>query len=260
MIQYERRLRILGLLSDDEVVYLDDLVDALGVSPSTVRRDVAALADAGDVIALRGGAVRRNDRLSELPSATKVQINKAAKNAIAAAAAALVTDGDTIYLDSGTTTLQMMPLLRGRSIQVVTSNTQALPLVPDGVRVALLGGDYLASIGSVAGSLTERLLADMFFDKAFLGASGLSLRAGVSTFDVREAAKKRLVHEHSSATYVLVDSSKLGTTTLHRAVPLEECIVVTDRYDELLESAKGYRLADSGAGGSFPVASDQADT
>lgn len=243
MIPYERRTRILSLLADDAVVFLDDVAEALGVSPSTVRRDVAALADSGEVVALRGGGVRRANRVSELSSVAKAQINVVAKRAIAAKAVEMVDDGDTLYLDSGTTTLQMMPLLKGRRVQVVTSNTQALGLVPEGVRVSLLGGDYLSHIGSVAGSLTERMLADMYFDKAFIGASGCSRAAGVSTFDEREAAKKRLAHERSSQAYVLVDSSKFDVSTLHRALPLEGCSIITEKFHELLELARAYYVA-----------------
>jgi DeoR family transcriptional regulator, fructose operon transcriptional repressor len=243
VIPYERRTRILGLLSEDAVVLLDELAEALGVSASTVRRDVAALVDAGEVDALRGGGVKRAGRASELPSLTKAQLHVEAKRAIAAAAVRLVSDGDTIYLDSGTTTLQMVPLLEGRQVQVVTSNTQALGLAPDGLRVLLLGGDYLASIGSVAGPWTDRMLSDLFFDKAFLGASGCSAQAGISTFDVREAAKKRLAHEHARETFVLVDSSKFGVSTLHRALPLDECVIVADRFDPILEAARSYHLA-----------------
>lgn len=242
MIPYERRTRILSLLSEDAFVLLDDLADALGVSGSTVRRDVAALADSGEVVALRGGGVRRTGRAAELSSSAKAELNLTAKRAIAMLAVKAVEDGDTVYLDSGTTTLQMLPLLEGRQIQIVTSSTQALAMVPDGPRVLVLGGDYLASIGSVAGSWTERMLSDLFFDKAFLGASGCSRQAGVSTFDVREAAKKRLAHEHARETYVLADSSKFGVSTLHRALPVEECIILTERFDEVLESAKGYQL------------------
>lgn len=249
MIQFERKRMILETLLSADMVYIDDLVDSIGVSPSTVRRDIDALVKSGQVIALRGGAVRLNERLSELPSKAKALINKDAKVAIAAAAAREVSDGDTIYIDSGTTTLQMMPFLRGRRIQVVTSNTHLLNLLPDErMRITVLAGEYLASIGSIAGSLTERLLHDMFFDKAFIGASGCSAKAGLSTFDIREASKKRIVHDNSNESFVLIDSSKFGKSTLFKALELQECALITDRYHELLASARSYVVVD-GSGG-----------
>ncbi|MGB7963368.1 MAG: DeoR/GlpR family DNA-binding transcription regulator [Propionicimonas sp.] len=245
MIQYERKRKILEALRSAETVYIDDLVDTTGVSPSTVRRDIDALVKSGQVIALRGGAVRLNERLSELPSKAKALINKDAKVAIAAAAAREVNNGDTIYIDSGTTTLQMMPFLRGRKIQVITSNTQLLNSGFDKrMRITILAGEYLPSIGSIAGSLTERLLKDMFFDKAFIGASGCSAKAGINTFDIREATKKRIVHDNSDESFVLIDSTKFGKSTLFKALELSECALITDRYHELLASARSYQIAE----------------
>jgi DeoR family fructose operon transcriptional repressor len=245
MIKYERKRLIIEILKKSEIAYIDEIVEASGVSASTVRRDIDSLVKAGQVMALRGGAITLNDRLSELPTAEKALINKDEKTAIAAAAAKLVSDGDTIYLDSGTTTLQMFPFLQGLRLQVITSNTHLLSLVPDaGMRVTILGGDYLPNIGSIAGSMTERLLNDMFFDKAFIGASGCSVKAGISTFDIREAAKKRIVHDNSNESFVLVDKTKFGKSTLHKALDLSECVLIVDEYHELLASAKSYIVAD----------------
>lgn len=248
MIQYERKQLILEQLRTAEVAHLEDLVEATGASPSTVRRDIDALVKTGKVIALRGGAIRLNDRISELPSSAKALINRAAKQAIAAAAAEFVNDGDTVYLDSGTTTLQLMPLLRNRRVHLITSNTQVLATAPgEKMRVTILAGEYIASIGSIAGSLTERLLRDLHFDKAFIGASGCSASVGINTFDVREATKKRIAHDNSEQAYVLLDSSKFGKSTLCKALELSEAQVITDSYHELLAGAKNYLIADGPA-------------
>lgn len=244
MIQYERKQLILDQLRGSELAHIEELVDTTGASPSTVRRDIDALVRSGQVIALRGGAIKLNDRPYELPTSAKQLINREAKQAIAAAAAELVNDGDTVYIDSGTTTLQMMPLLRTRRIHVITSNTQIFSMAPgDKVRITILAGDWIASIGSIAGSLTERLLSELFFDKAFIGASGCSLKAGINTFDIREATKKRIVHDNSEESYVLLDSSKFGKSTLCKAFELSETSLITDEYHELLAGTKSYIVA-----------------
>lgn len=244
MKQYDRRRAIMDLLHTTEVSYIDDLVEATGASPSTIRRDVGSLEVSGLVTALKGGAVKANNRLLELPAATKALINKKEKARIAAAAARLVQDGDTIYLDSGTTILQMVRFLQGRELHVITSNTDILAVKHDSkIRITMLAGDFLDDIGSVAGSLTEMLLQDFFFDKSFLGASGCSERAGINTFDIREARKKQIVHENSRESYVLVDSTKFGISTLCKALEISECRVITDRYDELLSQARSYTVA-----------------
>lgn len=244
MIQYERRRVILEELRKADIVHIDDLIGATGASPSTVRRDIDALVEAGQAIALRGGAVRLNDRLTELPSTAKALINRAAKQAIAAAAAELVNEGDTVYIDSGTTALEVMRLLTNQRVHVITSNTHALTLVPtDKMRVTVVGGDYIASIGSIAGSLTERILGDLYFDKAFIGANGCSTKAGISTFDIREATKKRIVHDNSEQAYVVIDSSKFGKSTLCKALALQESCLITDAYDDVLAGVQSYIIA-----------------
>jgi len=244
MVQYERRQIILEELSRSEVVLITDLVGTLGTSPSTVRRDVDALVKTGQVIALRGGAIRLNDRLAELPTEAKALIRREAKQAIAAAAVARINDGDTVYIDSGTTALQMVPLLRSRRIHIITSNTHVLAITPgERMRVTMLPGEFIANTGSVAGSFTEQLLESLYFDKAFIGASGASLVVGISTFDIREATKKRIVHDHSTEPYVLLDSSKFGKSALCKALDLGECTVITDEYHDLLSHVKASIIA-----------------
>jgi len=248
VVQYERRQLILAELHKSEVVRIADLIDLLGTSPSTVRRDVDAMVRSGQVIALRGGAIRLNDRLAELPTAAKALIRREAKQAIAAAAAAHVNDGDTVYIDAGTTALQTLPLLRSRRIHVITSNTQVLAISPgERMRITMLAGDFIAGTGSVAGSFTERMLESMYFDKAFIGASGASMLVGISTFDVREATKKRIVHDHSAEPFVLLDSSKFGKSALCKALDLSECRVISDEYNDLLAHVKSYIIAGSAA-------------
>ena len=106
----------------------------------------------------------------------------------------------------------------------------------------MLAGDYLANTGSIVGSLTEDLLRRMYFDKAFIGASGISTRSGINTFDVREAMKKQIVHANSDQSFILVDHTKFGKSSLYEALKPSETVIVTDAYHELLETAKGYLL------------------
>lgn len=151
-----------------------------------------------------------------------------------------------IYIDAGTTALQVIPYLKGLNLQVVTTNTHLLTLLPDpGIRITVVAGDYLANTGSIVRSLTEDLLRRMFFDKAFIGASGISDRAGVNTFDVREAMKKQIVHANSETSYVLVDHTKFDKSSLYQAIEPSETVIITDEYHELLASAKGHILPDT---------------
>lgn len=103
------------------------------------------------------------------------------------------------------------------------------------------------------GPITEQTLRGLYFDKAFIGANGCSRVAGISTFDPREAAKKRLTHERSRVSYVLIDHTKFGQSAFSKAIDLEQCNLIVDEYDDLLELAKSYRVApDSGTGAVSP--------
>ena len=244
MTPSQRRKRILALVQEAEVLTIDDLVEVMGVSSSTVRRDINRLMDGGEVIALRGGGVQLSEKASELSASAKALLHPVAKTAMARAAADLVEDGDVVYLDSGTSALQLVPLLREKHIQLVTSNAQVFPLA-DGFEgnIIVLGGDYLPNLGSIVGPMTTGELEQMSFDKAFIGASGCSKRGGVNTFDMREASKKRIVHDRTRRPYVLADSSKFGVDTFYKAIDLAECHIITEAYHDLLESAAGYTVA-----------------
>lgn len=244
MKSFARHQLILDHVSSGEPVSIDDLIEATGASPSTVRRDIRTLEESGQVVSLRGGAIRLEESPRELPAAAKSLINPAEKAAIATAAAAIVDDGDTIYIDSGTSLTEFFRALHGVRAHVITSNTQILTLMPDpAVTITALGGDYLPDIGSVAGTITDRELGELYFDKAFIGATGISAAAGVTTFDIREANKKRIAYEHSRSTYVLADSSKFDHVSLCRAFMLAECTVVTNAHGDVLQSAKATIIA-----------------
>ena len=244
MKPYSRHRLILETVGERDAVTLEELIAATGASPSTVRRDVRRLEQAGQLVSLRGGAVRLDDRPIELPASAKSLINKAEKDAIAREAASLVNDGDTVYLDSGTTATLITGHLRGARVHIITSNPQLFGLVlGPRIDVTVLGGDYLPEISSIAGPMTDRMLGELFFDKAFIGANGVSEAAGVTTFDSREANKKRIAHEHSRETFVLADSSKLNQVSLCRAFGLEDITIITDAYADVLQKARAHILA-----------------
>lgn len=161
---------------------------------------------------------RSADRAAEIPAALKSHINRAEKIAIARRAAGMVRAGDTIYVDSGTSLTEFMLALLAIEVHVITSNTHVLEVTfGTGVSVTALGGDYLPAIGSIAGTITDRQLQDLFFDRAFIGVTDLHRDAGGTTFDIREANKKAIVQSHSRDTVLLADSSKLDVISLCRS-------------------------------------------
>lgn len=212
-------------------------------SVSTIRRDLRTLSDEGQIVLLRGGAVRLKEGLGsfDLSIQTKKLLNIEQKEKIARYAATLVNPGEVIYIDSGTTTLYMMKYLKDKEITVVTSNTQVLNELADSkVTCIILGGEITKSLASIVGPITDKLLSTMFFDKAFLGASGYCLQGGINTPDAREANKKKIVRDNSKKAYVLADNSKAGKITFCKAFEINECTIITDKSNETLEKYADY--------------------
>ena len=123
MIPYERRLQIAELLEQNEVVSLDEFCKSLGgVSESTVRRDLKTMEKEGEITLLRGGGACLKRGSYEVPVLSKKSKNVKEKDGIAKVAASLVNDGDSIYIDSGSTALDMVKYLKDKNITVVTTN------------------------------------------------------------------------------------------------------------------------------------------
>ena len=245
MIPYLRRKQILEQIEKKEIVSVEELAQIMtNASLSTIRRDLKALADEGQIELLRGGGVRMKEEAYETPIQTKALLNVEKKDQIAKFAAQLVNEGDVIYIDSGTTVYEMIKYLKDKNIKVVTSSTRVVADLDDAQFTCIvLGGEVSRSLASIAGSLTESQLDSMFFDKAFLGASGYSVKSGINTPDLKEAKKKRIVKENSADTYVLVDSSKANKTTFCKAFDLDECVIITDESNEILEKHAKYFVA-----------------
>lgn len=237
MIPYVRRKKILEEFEKKEVVYVADLAKSFkNISVSTIRRDLRSLAQEEQIVMLRGGAAKLKTGSFDLPIQAKQLLNIDEKNKIAKYAASLVMDGEVIYIDSGTTPLHMMKYLKNKQITVVTSNTQVInELMETKITCIIVGGEITKTLGSVVGTITDELLSKMFFDKAFLGASGYSVQGGINTPDIREANKKKIVKHNSKETYVLIDSSKANKTTFCKAFEIDECIIITDKTNEVLE-------------------------
>ncbi len=235
MIPYERRQTILRILKEKEVAQLDDFCEALPeVSSSTVRRDLKTLEAEGQIVNLRGGGARLAQSSYDAPVHSKTTQNVEAKELIARYAASLVQDGEAIYIDAGSTCLRMIPHLKGKHVIVITTNALILTAIQEAgltqadITCRIVGGDLLYRTASLVGTTTNNQLKSYYFDRAFIGISGVSVVAGFSTPDEREAEKKLIIREHSKQTYVLADSSKLNITTLCRVYRLGEATLITD--------------------------------
>lgn len=237
MIPFERQEKILDVLKGNNLIKIDELIKYLpGVSVSTLRRDIKELEKLGKVESIYGGAVRYLSNTDEMPISKKVLINQDKKEMIATLAADQVIDGESIYIDSGSTATLLLERLMKRNITIYTTNVGIFgeQLSELKAKIIIIGGEYNPVTSSLIGPVTESVLQDFFFDKAFLGVNGVDLKNGVTTPSLAEALKKRLVKEHSKKVYLLCDSSKFGLTANARAFPLDGNIIISDQNNKNL--------------------------
>ncbi len=246
MLPYERRQQILQMLEDKEFVAVEQIISSMeGVSESTVRRDLKAMSDEGLLLLLRGGASKVKEGSHDTFIRSRLMLNTEAKEKIARYAAGLVRDGETIYLDAGSTPLLMVKYLKDRKIKIVTTNLMIFQEMTGAkAECIVVGGEVLVETGSAVGALTVSTLEDMFFDRAFIGATGFSLKSGVSTPELQEAQKKKVVKRNSSHTYVLADSSKAGKVTMCKVFDLSEITIICEKDNELLHECGNYYIAE----------------
>lgn len=236
MIPYLRKEKILAILHEKEILTIDELKQHIeGISNSTLRRDLKFLEEDGKIMLLGGGAVKLCSISSELPVSTKMTIHKKSKDSIAKLAANLISDGDIIYLDSGTTCSALMDLISKKKITIITSNTAILQS-PETFecQIIFLGGELNNSLSSVNGSLTYENIVIFNFDKAFIGANGVDVLRGVTTPTLIEATKKKKAAAQAKEVYVLCDSSKFGKHSMTKAFDIDQCTIISDRDDEIL--------------------------
>lgn len=224
----------------------------LGVDASTIRRDLDALARLGKAERTHGGARPVEGALSEIPYAVKEHSQRDEKAAIGREAAALVRDGDSVILDSGSTTYQVATALRHRSgLTVITNDLRIGKFVatfPE-VRLLVAGGELLGSVFTLVGERTVEFLSDYSVDWTFLGADAVDPTAGITNTNTLEIPVKRAMIGAAARTVVLADSSKFGERALARVAALDEVdTVLTDTglgADEADRYGKRLQLVDA---------------
>lgn len=224
-----RRSEILKILDTEGPASISALARRLSVSAETVRRDLRALSDEGAVLR-RHGAAALAGPASEAPFRARMRENAAAKQAVARAFAALVRDGDSLMLDTGTTTSFVARALAGRrGLTVVTNSTDAATiLAAAGQRVFLAGGELRADSGALLGNAAEGYIAGFRARWGVISAGAVDA-GGVMDFDPDEAAVARAILRQSGTGVVVTDASKFGRRALVGVAALSEVdLMVTD--------------------------------
>lgn len=233
MLTQERHDAILKILNDRGAVSVNELTKILGVSESTVRRDLILLSEGGRLKKIHGGATLSQKQFiyTEDTVSDKQDKNTQEKLCIAKYAASQINDSDFIYLDAGTTTLAIIDFLPEKTNARFVTNgiTHAKVLAKRGLSVCILGGQLKHSTEAIIGISAANNLQNYNFTKAFIGTNGITEAQGYSTPDSEEAFVKSAAINRSFVTYMLADSSKFGKVSSISFATIDRACIITDK-------------------------------
>ncbi len=227
----ERQQQIVRLLSRQKRLSVAEICERFSVSEATARRDLESLAEQGRLQRVHGGAITTEQAPPELPILEREQEHAGEKERIGRAAAALVQDGETIFLGSGTTVLEAARALHGRKLTVITNSLAVVNALAGAEATAIicLGGILRTSELSFIGHLTEQALSELRADKVLIGTRAISLEHGLTHDYLPETVTDRAVLKMGSEIIVLADHSKFGRAATVLLAPLDRIhILVTD--------------------------------
>ena len=227
-----RRKKILEILRRDGLVRVSQLSDALGATVVTIRSDLDALEQDGYLERTQGGAIQTMKNYYNLEFQRRKQEHMEQKKAIAAAAAGLVHDGDTLFINSGTTTYFTAVELKQRKNLNVVTNSISVAVELGGLptfRVILLGGDISAQYSFTYGEDVKEQISRYRANWAILSVDGIQPGAGITTYHAEESVIDRIMMERAQSSIIVADSTKLGRESFSRISALSpKTIILTD--------------------------------
>jgi DeoR/GlpR family transcriptional regulator of sugar metabolism len=228
----ERQMKIVDLLSRQGRLSVAAITATFGISEATARRDLEALSEQGKLQRVHGGALSMKQAPPEQPILRRMQEQFFEKQRIGLAAAALVRDGETIFLGSGTTVLEVANNLRSRQgLTVITNSLPVMNLLSSfsGLTLVALGGILRTSELSFIGHITEQALAEVHADKVFIGVHAINLEKGLTNDYLPETMTDRAILKAGREIILVVDHTKINTTSTAFLAPIESIhTVVTD--------------------------------
>jgi len=239
LIPAQRRERIQEYLVTHKIVRMDDLYNLLDTSEATVRRDLEWLERTGVVERTHGGAILSQRLTLEPEYRQRAQKHPEEKRLIGELAASLIEDNDVVFINSGTTTTQVIRHIRDNAGITVFSNNvnAALEVGQAGFTHHLLGGEFQPHSNSVAGRFAIDNLRQVYANKAILGVDGVSLLHGCTVPSNLEAeVVKQMIERTRGEVFIVADSSKWGVVANFQ-------VAIIDEIDKLITDAEFDPLA-----------------
>ncbi|MEH7179795.1 DeoR/GlpR family DNA-binding transcription regulator [Neobacillus vireti] len=231
MLEPDRHQIILDALKVKSSVKLQELVELTNSSESTIRRDLIQLEQGKFLKRVHGGAARLQGKLQEPSMSEKSSKNLQAKRQIAQYAAGLVNEGDCIYLDAGSTIVEMIPFLPDNIVVVTNGLSHANELLEKNIKTFLIGGYAKPTTKALIGRGALDSLEHYRFDKCFMGVNGIHSQFGYTTPDPEEAMVKQLAISLSSEAYVVADESKFSEIAFAKITDLHLATIITNELD-----------------------------
>jgi DeoR/GlpR family transcriptional regulator of sugar metabolism len=231
MLIAERRQSILNLLTKEGFISITELGKRFDVSEMTIRRDLAYLQEQGLLKRTYGGAVPTEPAFFELSQQVKLSAFVSEKERIASYCAEIITDGDVIILDSGSTTMQIAKKLKDRNLTVITNDLFIISELANYPTIQLLvvGGEVRRATNNMTGLKAIEFFNDLHANKLFLGVEGVEEQSGLSVPDLAELSIKRRMMRSARQVIVVADHSKIGRNTMGVIAPLNEAdLLITD--------------------------------
>lgn len=230
LLSVERKRIVLELLKNHGEVKVNDLVKKFGVSSETIRRDLEALSADKKLKKVYGGAVSISPTEIEPPYLQRFSKHEKEKQLIGKLAADFVKDNDVIALDVGSTTLKMIPYICAKNnVTVITNSVPALNALIEkknnkvfNGNIIFLGGEINSKQMTVSGPLSEKILENLYLDKAFISPGGLTTSQGITSYDCLEASLSRKIMSKSKKVIILADNSKIGVSNLYKISDIDE--------------------------------------
>ncbi len=217
MKQNERHEEILTLLQQHGFVSTEEMVERFKVSPQTIRRDLNDLADQNKIIRHHGGAALLNTSTSNTAYDARKVMQLSEKERIAAAVAAKIPNGSSLFIDIGTTTEAIArALLKHQDLRIVTNNLNVAMILTENesFRVIIAGGEIRNRDGGIMGEATRDFIGQFRMDYGIIGISGIDMSGALLDFDYHEVRVAQSIIQHSRQVFLATDHTKFGRNAM----------------------------------------------
>jgi len=235
MLTEQRLNQILTFVEEKQSASVQELMELLNASESTIRRDLSILDTNGQLNKVRGGAIALASDIHTKDASLIVRKdrNKDEKMKIAKYAASLISTNDFVYIDAGTTTELMLDFITAKNVTFVTNGiSHAKKLSSKGYVTYILGGEFKHMTEAIVGLEALESLEKYNFLKGFFGTNGANIDAGFTTPDIKEALVKKKAIEHCKEPFILCDASKLSVVSSVSFAPFNSAKVITTKTDK----------------------------